>query len=173
VPGLRGLETDTAGSGRFAALGDGHIEASGTKEDHMAKSTVSQAMTASPRAVESGRSVVEAARLMASEDVGSLPVVDSDRLVGIVTDRDLVLQVIAKDLDPNKVSVSEVASENPVVAKPDEPLDAALQRMAQEQVRRLPVVDDGRLVGILAQADVAREAKPASTGQMVEQISQQ
>ena len=139
----------------------------------MASATVSQAMTSTPRSIESGGSVVEAARLMASENVGSLPVVDGDRLVGIVTDRDLVLQVLAKDLDPSKVTISEVASENPVVAKPDEALDAALQRMAQEQIRRLPVVDDGRLVGILAQADVAREARPASTGEMVEQISKE
>jgi CBS domain-containing protein len=139
----------------------------------MAKATVSQAMTATPRSIESSESVVQAARLMASEDVGSLPVVEGGLLVGIVTDRDLVLQVLAKDLDPSKVTISEVASENPVVAKPDEPLDAALQRMAQEQVRRLPVVDEGRLVGILAQADVAREARPASTGEMVEQISQE
>jgi CBS domain-containing protein len=139
----------------------------------MSKATVSQAMTASPRSIERSESVVQAARLMASEDVGSLPVVEGDQLVGIITDRDLVLQVLAKDLDPGKVTISEVASENPVVAKPDEPLDAALQRMAQEQVRRLPVVDDGRLVGILAQADVAREARPASTGEMVEQISQE
>jgi CBS domain-containing protein len=139
----------------------------------MASATVSQAMTATPRSIESGESVVEAARLMASENVGSLPVVEGGQLVGIVTDRDLVLQVLAKDLDPSKVTISEIASENPVVAKPDEPLDAALQRMAQEQIRRLPVVDDGRLVGILAQADVAREARPASTGEMVEQISQE
>ena len=139
----------------------------------MAKATVSQAMTASPRSIDRSESVVQAARLMASEDVGSLPVVEGDQLVGVVTDRDLVLQVLAKDLDPTKVTISEVASENPAVAKPDEPLDAALQRMAQEQVRRLPVVDDGRLVGILAQADVAREAQAASTGEMVEQISQE
>lgn len=138
----------------------------------MANATVSQAMTATPRSVESGESVVEAARLMASENVGSLPVVEGEQLVGIVTDRDLVLHVLAKDLDPSKVVISEVASENPVVAKPDEPLDAALQRMAEEQIRRLPVVDDGRLVGMLAQADVAREARPASTGEMVERISQ-
>jgi CBS domain-containing protein len=139
----------------------------------MAKATVSQAMTASPRSIERTDSVVQAARLMASENVGSLPVVEGGQLVGMVTDRDLVLQVLAQDLDPSKVTISEVASENPVVAKPDEPLDSALQRMAQEQVRRLPVVDDGRLVGILAQADVAREAKAVSTGQMVEQISEE
>jgi CBS domain-containing protein len=138
----------------------------------MAKATVREAMTAAPRSIESGETVVAAARMMASEDVGSLPVVETGKLVGMVTDRDLVLNVLAKGLDPSKVSVAEVASENPVVASPGEALDAALQRMAQEQVRRLPVVDDGELVGILAQADVARTAQPSSTGEMVEQISQ-
>ena len=138
----------------------------------MGKATVREAMTSSPRSIETGASVVDAARLMANEDVGSLPVVDGGALVGMVTDRDLVVQVLAKDLDPGKVTVSEVASENPVVTGPEDSLDSALQRMAQEQVRRLPVVEDGRLVGILAQADVARTAKPDSTGQMVEQISE-
>jgi CBS domain-containing protein len=139
----------------------------------MAKATVREAMTASPRSIESGENVVQAARMMANENVGSLPVVDGGALVGMVTDRDLVMQVLAKDLDPGKVTVSEVASENPVVARPEDSLESALQRMAQEQVRRLPVVEEGRLVGILAQADVARTAKPDSTGEMVEQISQE
>lgn len=139
----------------------------------MAKATVREAMTSSPRSIEGRENVVEAARRMASENVGSLPVVEAGELVGMVTDRDLVTNVLAKELDPSKVQVAEVASENPVVASPEEPLDAALQRMAQEQVRRLPVVDDGKLVGILAQADVARTAQAQSTGQMVEKISQE
>ena len=138
----------------------------------MENGTVREAMTPTPRAIESGATVVEAARLMASEDVGSLPVVDGDELVGMVTDRDLVLQVVAKDLDPNKVPVSDVCSESPVTAEPEESLDKALERMAAEKVRRLPVVSDGQLVGILAQADVARSATPTSTGQLVEEISQ-
>jgi CBS domain-containing protein len=111
--------------------------------------------------------------MMLAENVGSLPVVQDNALVGIVTDRDLVLQVMAKDLDPNTVPVSEVCSEDPVVATPDEPLDAALGRMAAEQVRRLPVVDGQQLVGILAQADVARSAHAKSTGRLVEEISEE
>jgi CBS domain-containing protein len=110
---------------------------------------------------------------MVAEDVGSLPVVHGEELVGMVTDRDLVVNLMAMDLDPNKVTVSEICTEHPFVTSPDEPLDAALARMATEQVRRLPVVSDGRVVGILAQADVARTAEAKSTGQMVEQISQQ
>jgi CBS domain-containing protein len=117
--------------------------------------------------------VSEAAKLMASENVGSLPVVEGDQLVGIVTDRDLVVQVVARGKDPDSVRVLDVYTKELIVASPEEPLDEALRRMASEQVRRLPVVDDGRLVGILAQADVAREAQPESTGQMVEQISQE
>jgi CBS domain-containing protein len=137
----------------------------------MGDTRVRDAMTQSPSTISTDATVVEAARTMTSENVGSLPVVDGDELVGIVTDRDLVTNVVAKDLDPNKVSVADVCSGTPVVASPDEPLDTALQRMAAEQVRRLPVVENGRLVGILAQADVAKTARPEDTGQMVEEIS--
>ena len=134
--------------------------------------TVREAMSASPTVISSESTVVDAARKMTTENVGSLPVVDQEKLVGIVTDRDLVTNVLAKNLDPHEVSVSDVATDSPVVAQPEEPLDTALQRMAEKQVRRLPVVEDGRLVGILAQADVAQSASPQSTGQMVEKISE-
>jgi CBS domain-containing protein len=139
----------------------------------MKSTTVRDSMTESPKTVAGSASATEAAKLMTTENVGSLPVVDGDELVGIVTDRDLVVQVLARGGDPEQVRVSDICSKKPVVATPDEPLDQALQRMAAEQVRRLPVVTDGRLVGILAQADVAREAKAESTGQMVEEISQE
>jgi CBS domain-containing protein len=135
-------------------------------------STVREAMTAFPTTISKDATVVDAARLMVTENVGSLPVVRGSELVGIVTDRDLVAEVLAKDLDPNKTLVADVCSEEPTVASPDEPLHAALQQMASEQVRRLPVVEDGRLVGILAQADVAREAEPEATGELVEEISE-
>jgi CBS domain-containing protein len=138
----------------------------------MPSTTVKDVMTSRPTSIASDAMVVEAARRMLSEDVGSLPVVDGDALVGMITDRDVVLQVVAKDLDPNKIPVANVCSESPVTAQADEPLDDALQRMAKEQVRRLPVVTDGRLVGILAQADIARTARPESTGRLVEEISE-
>jgi CBS domain-containing protein len=83
-------------------------------------------MTPQPTAIASDATVVEPARRMSSENVGSLPVVDSDKLVGMVTDRDLVLHVVARDLDPHKVSVADVCSDNPVVAAPDESLDDAV-----------------------------------------------
>jgi CBS domain-containing protein len=134
--------------------------------------TVREIMTSGPTSIASDAMVVEAARRMLSEDVGSLPVVEGEKLVGMVTDRDLVLQVVAKDLDPHNVAVADVCTQDPVTAGVDESLDDALQRMAKEQVRRLPVVSDGRLVGILAQADVARKASAESTGRLVEEISE-
>ena len=137
----------------------------------MSATTVRDAMTASPTTVEAHETAVEAARLMAAQNVGSLPVIEGDGLVGMITDRDLVLNVIAKDVDPHKVTVASICSEHPTVVGPDDSLDTALQHMAREQVRRLPVVEEQRLIGILAQADVSRTVEPAATGRMVEEIS--
>lgn len=134
--------------------------------------TVRDAMTTRPTCVPPDSTVTRAARLLAEENVGSLPVADGDELIGIVTDRDLVVKVLAAQLDADTVRVAEVCSGNVAVATPDEKLDDALRRMAKRQVRRLPVVEDGRLVGILAQADVAREASAGETGAMLEQISE-
>lgn len=138
----------------------------------MAGTTVRDVMTARPTSIARGAAVAEAARRMLSEDVGSLPVVEGEELVGMITDRDLVLNVLAKDRDPASVTVGDVCTSGPITVSPDEALDVALMRMAKDQVRRLPVVDDGRLVGILAQADVARTARPESTGRLLEEISE-
>lgn len=138
----------------------------------MSASTVRDAMTRSPTTVAAQESAVEAARLMAAQDVGSLPVLDGDDLVGMVTDRDLVLHVLAKDVDPHKVTMASICSQDPIAVESGDSLDEALRQMAKEQIRRLPVVDDGRLVGILAQADVSRTVEPAATGRLVEEISE-
>ena len=126
-----------------------------------------------PRCITPETPVSEAARLMKSEDVGSLPILDGERLAGIVTDRDIVLQAVAEGKDPSGMPVREVASRELVTVGQDEDLSEALKRMASNQVRRIPVVDeDDRLVGIVAQADVAREAKDKDSGQMLHDISQ-
>ena len=110
---------------------------------------------------------------MRDGDVGLVPVVDGDRLVGTVTDRDIAIRVVAEERDPNTTTVRETASTDLVTIDPEQDLDEALRLMAQHQVRRLPVVEeDGRLVGIVAQADVARHGEDRETGQVVEQISQ-
>ena len=135
--------------------------------------SIRDAMTSNPRGVDTSTSVVEAARLMKSEDVGPLPVVEGERLVGMVTDRDIVLRVVAEGKDPQSSTVGEIASRDLVTVDPQQDLDEALRLMAQHQVRRLPVVEEGgRLVGILAQADIAREGDDAQTGQVVQEISE-
>jgi CBS domain-containing protein len=134
---------------------------------------ISDVMTKNPRAVETNASVVEAARLMKEEDVGIAPVVEGGRLVGAITDRDIVLRVIAEGKDPQSTTVREIASTDLVTVDPQQDLDEALRLMARHQVRRLPVVEeDGKLVGVLAQADVAREADEKKTGELVEEISE-
>src|SRR5688572_21463598 len=114
--------------------------------------TVRDAMTEDVKTATPAQSVTEAASAMKQEDVGALPVVDDGgRLVGMVTDRDIVVRAIADGRNPDSVSVDEVASRDVVTVEPDQDLDEALRLMAQHQVRRLPVVEDGRLVGVVAQ----------------------
>jgi len=133
---------------------------------------ISDLMSPNPCAIEADKPVAYAARMMKDEDVGLAPIVEGDRLVGTLTDRDIVTRVVAEGKDPQSVPVREVASTNLVTIDPEEKLDEALQLMARNQVRRLPVVgQDGRLVGVVAQADVAREAKDKQTGELVEEIS--
>ena len=137
----------------------------------MAKS-IRDAMTTNPRHVETATPVAEAAKLLKSENVGSLPVTEGDRLVGMVTDRDIVVRVVAEGKDVQSATVGEIASRDLVTIDPQQDLDEALRLMAKHQVRRLPVVEeDGRLVGILAQADVAQQGQDSKTGQMVQEIS--
>lgn len=134
---------------------------------------IAEVMTQRPRAVTRQTSVREAAQLMEQEDVGSLPVVDDGaRLVGIVTDRDVAVRVVGAGLDPETSVVGDVASTDVLALTPDHDLDEALKLMAREQVRRVPiVVRENELVGMLAQADVARAEKEKATGEVVEAIS--
>jgi len=134
---------------------------------------IRELMTVKPRTVKAGDSVVEAAKLMKGEDAGIAPIVDGDRLVGVVTDRDIAIRVVAEGRDPESTTVDDIASQNVVTVDPEQDLDEALRLMAQHQLRRLPVVEeDGKLVGIVAQADVARRVDAARTGEVVGEISE-
>ena len=134
---------------------------------------VREHMTDRPRCVTPETSVAEAAELMASEDVGSLPILEGERVVGVVTDRDIVTRGVAWQKNPQGMPVREVASNDLITVRADEDLSEALKLMASYQVRRLPVVDeDNHLVGVLAQADVAAVAKEKAVGEMVADISQ-
>jgi CBS domain-containing protein len=130
-------------------------------------------MTANPCSIDAEQTVAHAAKMMRDEDVGLAPIVEGDKLVGTLTDRDIAIRVVAEGKDPNQTTVREIASTNIVTIDPQQDLDEALRLMAKHQVRRLPVVEeDGRLVGVVAQADVAREGDDTRTGQVVQEISQ-
>lgn len=121
--------------------------------------------------------VVDVARLMRSQNIGAVPVVrdyQTQRLVGMLTDRDLTVRVIAEGRDPRDTSVRDVMSHQLVSCHTTDIYQQALQAMAEHQLRRIPIVDEqDRLAGIIAQADVAtRVAQPSTTGALVEAISE-
>ncbi len=136
----------------------------------MAKS-VRDAMTADPRSIGASASVVEAARLMREQHIGSLPVTEDDRLVGMITDRGITTRVVAERAVPETTSVAEVYSRDLISVEPNSDLDEALRLMGRHQVRRLPVVENDRLVGVVAQADIALKEKER-TGELVGAISE-
>jgi CBS domain-containing protein len=134
--------------------------------------SVRDLMSSNPCSIDADQPVAYAAKMMRDEDVGLAPIVEGDRLVGTVTDRDIAIRVVAEGKDPESTKVMEIASTDLVTVDPQQELDEALRLMAQHQVRRLPVVEeDGRLVGVVAQADVARSADDSRTGELVEEIS--
>ena len=134
--------------------------------------SIRDVMSSNPCAIDADKPVAHAAKMMKQEDVGLAPVVEGDRLVGTLTDRDIVLRVVAEGKDPQTVTAREVASTDLVTIDPQQDLEEALRLMASTQVRRLPVVEEGLLVGVLAQADIARAAEEQQTGRLVEDISQ-
>jgi CBS domain-containing protein len=122
--------------------------------------------------------IVDVAQLMKDADIGPILIVDnetSNTLVGIVTDRDIVLKVIADGQDARTTRVGEVMSKKLVTCRADDDVDVAMKAMAQFQLRRIPVVEDNmRLVGIISQADLAtRVDAPEKTGEVVKEISQE
>lgn len=136
-----------------------------------------EVMTNNPVCCLPNDSVAKAAGLMKSQDIGSIPVIENEqnqKLVGIVTDRDLALKVVAEGRDPETTKVEAVMTHNVVTCRADDDLQKALDAMAEHQLRRIPVVNnDNKIVGIIAQADVAtRVDQPEKTAEMVKEISQ-
>jgi len=134
--------------------------------------TIRELMTQNPRTVSPDQTVQDAARIMRDEDTGVVPITEGENLVGVITDRDIAIRAVAEGKD-GQTGVREVASQDLVTIDPQQELDEALRLMAQHQVRRLPVVEeDGKLVGIVSQADIARDGDDARTGEVVQQISE-
>jgi CBS domain-containing protein len=129
-------------------------------------------MTAGAECVGEKESLVEAARKMRDLDVGALPICGEDRrLKGVLTDRDIVVKCIAEGGDPVRTTAGQFGQGKPVTIGADDSVDEALRTMSEHQVRRLPVIDGHELVGMLAQADIARHLNETSTGDVVQDIS--
>ncbi|MEV1131816.1 CBS domain-containing protein [Agromyces sp. NPDC049794] len=130
-------------------------------------------MTPDPKCVKENQTLVEAARMMRELDVGALPICgNDDRLKGMLTDRDIVVKCIADGGDPTSVTAGSLAEGKPVTIGADDDIREALEVMQEYQVRRLPVIDGHDLVGIISQADIARELSATATGETVAEISE-
>lgn len=134
--------------------------------------TAAEIMTPSPRCIGVNDSLSIAASVMADLDVGALPICGEDsKLKGMLTDRDIVVRGIAMGMDPETTAVGALAQGKPVTVAADDDVRVALDLMQEHQVRRLPVIQDHLLVGIVSQADIALSLSAATTGKTVESIS--
>ena len=130
-------------------------------------------MTPDPQCVKEDQTLVEAARLLRDLDVGAMPICgNDDRLKGMLTDRDIVVKCIAEGGDPSRVTAGSLAEGKPVTIGADDDIREALEVMQDHQVRRLPVIDGPDLVGIIAQADIARELSVSQIAETVAEISE-
>ncbi|WP_243229690.1 CBS domain-containing protein [Microbacterium sp. CIAB417] len=133
---------------------------------------VSDIMTPGARCIGENDSLHVAASVMAELDVGSLPICGEDsRLKGMLTDRDIVVKAVARGMDPETTRAGVLAEGKPVTVTATDDIAIALERMQEHQIRRLPVIDDHLLVGIVTQADIARSLPATDTGETVERIS--
>lgn len=134
---------------------------------------VRHAMTESVQTISPDMNALDAAGLMRSEDVGVLPVVKGDELLGLITDRDLVIRVLADGQNPIEVRVGDIATKTPITVTPDTKLSEARELMEQHQIRRLPVMKGEQLVGILSLGDVAwADASTREVGETLRGISE-
>ena len=129
-------------------------------------------MTGDADCVQETDTVLDAAKALADRDVGAMPICGEDnRLKGMLTDRDIVVKVLAQGKDPASTKAGELAQGKPVTIGADDSVEEILQTMRQHKVRRLPVIDGHDLVGIVAFADVARELPDAPVGDLLEAVS--
>ena len=134
--------------------------------------TARDIMSSGVECAQENETVQDAAKKLAELNVGSLPICgEDDRLKGMITDRDIVVKVIAEGKDPSSTKVSELAEGKPVTIGADDSVEAALDTMSEHKVRRLPVVDGRDLVGVISQADIARNLPDEKIGDLVEAIS--
>jgi CBS domain-containing protein len=131
-------------------------------------------MTEKPESVTPGTNIADVARIMRDMNVGIVPVADDDRLLGVITDRDITIRVTAAGMSPQDVTVQDFMSPNVVTVKPGDDVEAVRKLMAENQIRRVMVVDDEKLVGVISLGDVAlnERDKDAKTGEVLEKVSE-
>ena len=134
--------------------------------------TARDIMTKGAEYVEGSTTVLEAAKKLASEDYGALPICEGETLKGMITDRDIVVKVLAEGKDPASTKVIDLVQGEVVTIGADDSIEEAARTMAEHQVRRLPVIDGTKLVGMVAQADLALSGDDKLAGDTVEQISE-
>ncbi|MGA8113085.1 MAG: CBS domain-containing protein [Actinocatenispora sp.] len=133
--------------------------------------TAREIMHAGVECVNEQKTMADTARMMRDSQIGALPVCDTqDRVTGIVTDRDLVIHGMAEGVDPQSAGLSGVASDNPVRVDGDAEVSDVVHLMEQHSIRRLPVMEDGHVVGMISEADLAAHLPESETGQFVEDI---
>ena len=134
--------------------------------------TARDVMTSDCECIGENETVQDAAKRLKDLNVGSMPICgEDDRLKGMLTDRDIVVKVIAEGQDPAATTAGQLGEGKPVTIGADDSIDEALRTMAEHKVRRLPVIDGHQLVGIVAQADIARNVEEHQVGDLVESIS--
>jgi CBS domain-containing protein len=121
---------------------------------------VREQMTSNVVTIEPTASIVDAAKKMIQQEKGPLPVVEGSKVVAMITDRDIIARVVAEGADPTSLSVSDIATTDLVTMSPDADVDEARQLMAQHQLDRILVVEDGNLVGIISEADIRADEGP-------------
>ncbi|HEV2755308.1 MAG TPA: CBS domain-containing protein [Actinomycetota bacterium] len=137
----------------------------------MAK-TAREIMTGSAECIGENDSILDAAKMMAKQDIGAMPICGEDnRLKGMITDRDIVVKVLAEGRDPSQVRAGELGQGKPVTIGADDPISLAINTMADHQVRRLPVIDGHDLIGIVSVADIAKNADDDDVGALIQLIS--
>ena len=132
---------------------------------------VREIMSSKVISIEPQSSVKDAALLMNKNNIGAVPVVENGSIKGMLTDRDIVLRCVAEGRDATTVKVKEICSGGAVSVKPEQSVKDAMHIMSAEQVRRLPVIDDGKLVGMLSFADIARESSGMELAEAISEIS--
>jgi CBS domain-containing protein len=138
----------------------------------MLMTTARDIMTPDAECVGENDDLVTAARRMRELDVGSLPICGEDgKLHGMLTDRDIVVKAIAEGMDPATTRAGTLGDGKPITIGADDDLDEAVRTMKKYHVRRLPVIDGHKLVGMVSQGDIARSLPPEKVGDLLEEIS--